>query len=50
MPDGSILPDDHGRGNVNPCWCSGTDYQIFETLPDERSGKAYVVRGFRPSI
>src|SRR3982751_5267444 len=24
MPDGSILPDDHGRGNVNP-WCSATE-------------------------
>ncbi len=45
--DGSVLPNDHGRGNVNPCRCSGTQHQIFETL-DTKTGPAYRVRDFTP--
>ena len=43
--DGSVLPNDHGRGNVNPCRCSGTKSQIFETI-DTDTGPQYTVRDF----
>jgi hypothetical protein len=43
--DGSVLPNDHGKGNVNPCRCSGTEAQIFDTL-DSQTGPLYKVRNF----
>ena len=29
---GSILPNDHGNGNKYPCWCVGTENQIFTRI------------------
>ncbi len=29
---GSILPNDHGKGNTGQCLCVGTNRQIFERL------------------
>jgi len=29
---GSILPNDHGEGNAEQCWCVGTEQQIFDRL------------------
>lgn len=45
--DGSVLPNDHGRGNVNPCRCSGTDSQIFDTI-NGNGRPVYRVLDFKP--
>lgn len=29
---GSILPNDHARGNAASCWCVGTPQQIFNKV------------------
>jgi hypothetical protein len=28
--DGSMLPNDHARGNKRPCRCAGTSRRIFD--------------------
>lgn len=32
IPEGSILPNDHGTGNQSDCWCVGTADQVFDRL------------------
>ena len=39
---GSVLPNDHAKGNKSPCWCVGTANQIFDFLDRGR----YRVRPF----
>ena len=44
MKVGNIMPWDHDDvGNKNPCWCSKTEYRIFDRL-DRRKPCRYHVR------